>query len=78
MNVGVESPVRTKTVALRSHTLRGRRAARMPTLSPRMSQMMPAPTAREMSTWTHWPRSVVTGSCSLYDSPRLPESSRPR
>ena len=78
MKVGVERPVRTNTVALRSQTLRGRRAARMPTLRPRISQMMLAPTAKEMSIGTHWPRRVVTGSWSLYDSPRLPVISRPR
>ena len=52
MNVGIETPVSTNTVAPRSHRLRGRRAASTPTLMPSTIHKIADPTASEMSMGT--------------------------
>src|SRR5580704_17672093 len=70
MNVGIEIPVRTKTVAPRSNRLRGRRAASTPTLIPSNIQMTAAPTASETSMGSACAMIVVTGSRLLFEMPR--------
>ena len=71
MKVGIDTPVSTNTVAPRSQTLRGRRAASTPTLIPSSIQMTAAPTASEMSMGTAWAMIVVTGKRLLFEIPRL-------
>ena len=54
MNVGIEMPVSTNTVAPRSQRLRGRRAASTPTLMPSSIHNTADPTASEMSIGRAW------------------------